>query len=85
MLYSPSLTPIFDKWNVEKITFYDWYEYYDTGFAKLGIIPLAWKNLKQITVYPELTPRGEILFRSNHIPTPFPIQGTSPHWRNSRL
>lgn len=59
MLYYPGLTPIFDKWNVEKITFYNWYDDGTRSMQDVGI-PLGWKNLSQITVYPELACNGGI-------------------------
>jgi hypothetical protein len=74
-LYHPEMAPVFDKWkNVEMLTFYNWYAQ-DNGareVQKAGI-PLAWTNLRQITIYPELASHGVILcIPPRHaIPIPF--------------
>jgi hypothetical protein len=63
MLYHPEMAPIFAKWkSVETLAFYNWYAA-DNGarlVENVGI-PLAWTNLRQITIYPELATHGVIL------------------------
>jgi len=73
VLYNPRMVPVFDTWtNVERLTLRDWYpkswDFMTSRTIPFGI-PLAWTNLKQITVYPALEVAHGIL-RIRPIPPP---------------